>query len=482
MEWLRRNRYTLLFLLVGLCLSLLVYGYGRHRRVVKQAEALEAKRMALPDTLEVVTLSGATTYFTIQDEEMGYQYELLRLYSEQSGIPFRLRVAPSLDSLHTLLAEGKAHLSITPEAVTHEAQRQWLFTGPSIERAMVLVQRRPQGASDSTYIRNVTELIGKALYVLADSHHEQRLKHLGEQLGQSLDVRYLAEETTSAEDLIAEVATDSIRYAIVDSELAHLAHTYYPNIDYKLSVGFPQRLRWVANKECKGLAESLDKWAELAPQLAEAKSIYKKYFELYKVPITEDESKPSKGSVSSIAVPKGHISAFDSLFRSMVKGQSYSWHLLAAIAYQESRFRADVVGWSGARGLMGIMPATGRAYGVATNELLQPSVSVRVSLRCLKDTEAAFAKIADPEERLYFTLAGYNAGVGHIQDAQRLASKYGADPNRWTDNVERYITLKGERKYYTDPVCRHGYLRGKETYRYAQEVYTRYKAYQQARP
>lgn len=464
-------------IIVGVLLALATLYLGRIRTKERQLEALETERMAMPDTLRVVTLSGATTYFTIQGEEMGYQYELLRLYCESVGLPFSLQVAPNLDSLHSMLARRDAHLSITPEAIMREGRSPWRFTGPIIERSMVLVQRAAQGRQDSSYLRNVTELLGKPLYVLRDSHYEQRMKHLGEQLGQALDIRYIESDTTNAEDLIAEVASDSIDYAVVDWELASMAHAYYRNIDYKLKVGFPQRLRWLTTEHYKGLAESLDAWAKEAPEQPRTKDIYKKYFAEYAMPIAP-ELPERKSSTEYRAMATGGVSPYDDLFRRMAGELSWSWHLLAAIAYQESRFRADIVGWSGARGLMGIMPSTGRIYGASKDELLDPSTSVRVSIRCLRDTEAAFKKIENPEERLRFTLAGYNAGVGHVQDAQRLAAKYGANPNVWEGEVERFILLKSERKYYSDPVCRHGYLRGKETYRYAQEVYERYKAYQ----
>ena len=71
----------------------------------------------------------------------------------------------------------------------------------------------------------------------------------------------------------------------------------------------------------------------------------------------------------------------------------------------------------------------------------------------------------------------YNAGIGHIYDAQRLARKYGKDPNKWDNNVAEYIRLKNDPEYYNDPVCKHGYLRGSETYNYVREVLERYHYY-----
>ncbi len=477
-QYLHRGYSTLaLCLAIGLVLAGGALVLGGYRSGQRKALEAEAQRMALPDTLRVLTLSGATTYFTIQQEQMGYQYELLRLYAEEVGLPYSIRIVPTLDSLHTLLRSGSYNLSITPEPITKAGQSDWRFTGPSLERGMVLVQRAPQGEPDSSYLSNVTELIDKPLYILSDRHYEQRLHNLGAQLGHSLDVRPVEDATTNAEDLIALVATDSIDYAIVDSELARLAHTYYPNIDYKLEVGFSQRLRWATTSDYEGLALSIDKWSEGMPSLESAKGIYKKYFEVYKVPIIEAPTEAPMPSQPRQdyrpSTPSGAISPYDDLFRSAAGPLPWSWHLLASIAEQESGFRPEVVAWSGARGLMGIMPATGRSYGAEVEELLSPAVSIRVSVRCLVDNAAIFRSIPRLEERLAFTLASYNAGAGHVQDAQRLTEKYGGNPNSWAD-VEQYILLKSERKYYTDPVCKHGYLRGKETYNYVREVRERY--------
>lgn len=48
------------------------------------------------------------------------------------------------------------------------------------------------------------------------------------------------------------------------------------------------------------------------------------------------------------------------------------------------------------------------------------------------------------------------------------------DPNKWDNNVAEYIRLKNDPEYYNDPVCKHGYLRGSETYNYVREVLERY--------
>ena len=172
------------------------------------------------------------------------------------------------------------------------------------------------------------------------------------------------------------------------------------------------------------------------------------------------------------------ISAFDKLFEREAQRIGWPWQVLASIAYQESNFRPEVVGWSGARGLMGIMPRTGKIYGASTKELLDPAVSVRVAVDCLRSIDALFInQITNREERIKVTLAAYNAGPAHLQDAVRLAQKYGYASDRWEGGIETALRLKSEAKYYNDPVCRAGYLRGKGVASYVDQVIARYHGY-----
>lgn len=463
--------------------TLAVFSIRTYQRRVADREAYEAEqaRMALPDTLRVVTLSGSTIYFQYRGEEMGYQYELLRSFSEHSGIPFVLQTAPDLDSIHRMIASGSSHLSITPEPVSQSGKQLYRYTGPETESSMVLVQRAHRYVADSVYVADVTGLLGKQVYTIAGSHYARRLANLEQQLGGKIHTIELQGDTIDIEDLIARVASDSIDYTVVDLDLARLARTYYSNIDLDLEIGFAQRLRWITSSRYEGLARAIDSWTEQAPVMEKAKTIYRKYFEINKVLVDATSASSTHGR-RVYQTKDGAISPYDGLFRQHASRLSWSWHLLASIAYQESNFHADIVGWSGARGLMGIMPRTGASFGASREQLLDPEVSVRVSVDCLLATERSFASIQDPIQRMKLTLAGYNAGVAHIQDAQRLAKKYGADSNVWDDNVERYILLKSERKYYTDPVCKYGYLRGRETHRYVREVMDRYEQYRQIAP
>lgn len=434
----------------------------------------------LPDTLRVVTLYGATTYFRYKGEDLGQQYERIRAFTQSINLPFRLEVAPNLEYIHNALNRGTADISITPEVVNgqHEV---YAYVGPEQHNSIVLVQRH-QGrqTSDERYISNVTQLLDRAIYVLPGSRFEERLDILGEQLGGSIHCLTTSPGSTPSadsftkEDLISMVSARQIDYALIDKELARMASKYYPGVDMSLEVGFPQRLKWVTIKGNEPLISALESWTSKLQEPKPTPNAYRRYLEVNK----PHEYLLSTGHLGEKTyLTSGKISPFDTLFREEAVRLGWDWELLAAIAYQESNFTPDIIGRSGARGLMGIMPRTGQIFGANPEELLDPQISVRVSVDCLLAFGKYFKDVEDMEQRSKLTLAAYNAGIAHVQDAQRLADKYGADPKRWDGNVEEYIRLKSDARYYRDPVCKYGYLRGSETYGYVSKVTARAKMY-----
>ena len=57
-----------------------------------------------------------------------------------------------------------------------------------------------------------------------------------------------------------------------------------------------------------------------------------------------------------------------------------------------------------------------------------------------------------------------------------LARKYGRNPHRWAD-VSEYVLKLSSAEYYTDPVVKHGYMRGSETVDYVARIRDRCAQY-----
>jgi len=175
----------------------------------------------------------------------------------------------------------------------------------------------------------------------------------------------------------------------------------------------------------------------------------------------------------------GIISAYDDLFRRYSPTAGWDWRLLAAQCYQESGFDPEAVSSMGAQGLMQLMPATAEALGLDEERRFNPEQNISAAARYIKKVSQSFSDIKDADERIRFTLAAYNGGVGHVQDAQTLARKAGRDHQRWQE-VAQYILLLSDPRYYRDPDVRHGYMRGSETEAYVRLIMERWQEYRQS--
>jgi membrane-bound lytic murein transglycosylase F len=63
-----------------------------------------------------------------------------------------------------------------------------------------------------------------------------------------------------------------------------------------------------------------------------------------------------------------------------------------------------------------------------------------------------------------------------VIDARELTVKYKKDPTKWND-VETFLSLKSNPKYYQDPIVMAGYCKCDETVNYVKSVLERYEEY-----
>jgi len=340
----------------------------------------------------------------------------------------------------------------------------------------VLVQRKPSNwrrmteqQLDRLLIRNQLDLIGKPVHIRRGSSYYPRLLALSEELGGDIDIR-IADSDLTTEGLIAMVAEGVIDYTVADESIAMINSAYYPNIDIKTPVSFPQRIAWAVRKSSPKLLKTTDAWIEQRQADGTIAFLQKKYFK------ARNDFRTRRRSEYFVDQAGGRVSAYDDVFRKRAAILGWDWRLLASLVYQESRFDPDVESWAGAVGLMQIMPATGEAYG-ETDDLTDPEENIITGTNYLLWLQEQWEEIPDPQERIKFVLASYNVGKGHINDARALAEKYGRDPDRWEDNVARYLAALSDDRYFNDPVVKHGYCRGEEPVRYVEEILERFNHY-----
>ncbi len=423
----------------------------------QSTDSTRADAHSLPDTLKVVTLYSPTSYFIYRDEPMGYDYTLVDSLAKQKGMVLDLQVARSLSSAIAMLDSGKVDLIAYDVPITEHYLKYVVPCGPENYTSQVLVQPKVQGQAPIT---DVTELVGREVYVEKDSKYLRRLNNLNDELGGGIIIHEVDGDTLITEDLIEMVSDGKIPLTVVDSDIARLNRTYYPALDIDLPVSFAQRASWAVAPDKKWLADSINNWfAQASPQETN-KELLKQFFEQSKFTPTV-----------RFDFSKGYISQYDNLFKKYAPNIGWDWRLMAAQAYQESKFKPNARSWVGARGLMQIMPATARGYRTKVSQLNNPETSVKVATQLLDDLDGYLLKhVPNDAERRKFVIAAYNVGIAHVYDAIALAKKYGLNPEVWDDNVSKAILMKMNPKYYNDPVVKYGYCRGTETVDYVKKI------------
>lgn len=198
-----------------------------------------------------------------------------------------------------------------------------------------------------------------------------------------------------------------------------------------------------------------------------------------------------RGAVSRIAaseefadlslLPEGAyaLSPYDNLFRHICGREGNDWRLLSAIAYHESRFNAAQRSPRGAWGLMQIMPSVARQFGVAPSRRGDPRTNILLANKLLNELDSLLNLPAgtSAEDRLSLVLAAYNSGMGHVNDARRLARAHGESGESWPV-VARYLALKADSLYSEHEAVHCGaFVGAAETTAFVENVRARYAAY-----
>ncbi len=173
------------------------------------------------------------------------------------------------------------------------------------------------------------------------------------------------------------------------------------------------------------------------------------------------------------------ISRFDNLMRKVGSEEGQDWRLMSAIAYSESRFIEDLESNQGAKGIMQIRPVVARHFNIPVEAIDDTETNIRLAGMLLTELGDMLRIPASTptEDRLSIILASYNAGIGHVLDARRLARSEGANPNSW-EVVSHYLELKADSAYYELDIVQSGRFTGsRQTNGYVNQVMRKYRQY-----
>jgi len=438
--------------------------------------------------LRVLTRNNSVSYFLHRGRQLGFDFELAQMIAETLDVRLQMVVAPSRDELVPWLLEGRAEMIAASLTVTEARSSKVAFSEPYMFVEEVVLKK--EGAEQP---RTVRDLAGRTVHVRESSSFFEHLTAL-QKAGVDVNIETV-DETLETEELVEKVAEGEIELTVADSHLAAVERTYGTGVELAFELPPVEDLSKSETNEDDsrpdGESEAKDgserKRGSRAIAFATAPSspklkaflddfvrqkrrglryniAYKRYFESRRRVATVKEGRSGK---------TGRLSPYDGVIRKYARRYGFDWRLIAAQSFVESRFDPNAESWVGAKGLMQVMPRTGRSMGF--DDLDDVDAGVHAGVRYLSRLMTRFDPSIPLRQRVRFALAAYNAGLGHVYDAQRLAAKLGKDPHRWFGNVERSMLLLSKPEYARK--ARHGYVRGAEPVAYVSHIQSKYDAY-----
>ncbi|MBK6510765.1 MAG: membrane-bound lytic murein transglycosylase MltF [Haliea sp.] len=395
--------------------------------------------------LVVVSRNSPTTYYLDKNGPTGFEYALAALLAEELQVDLRMETAYNLHDIFHKLRRHDANIAAAGLTLTEE-------------RAAVFPHSMPYNTLTPQVIyiagadrpRSLAELPGHGIAALAGSSHVEMLSTL-----QRSELPALAWEEIDDADttqLLELLQNDQAELALIDSHEFAVQQALYPQLQVAFDLGREQEMVWY-------LAPGLDNTRLLAfiddfflrLQKDGTLARLREQFFGHGEGISHRSASEFAQSIDQL------LPEYLQLIKQVAGEYQMDWHLLAAIAYQESRWDPLATSPTGVRGMMMLTEATAKAMGV--DNRLDAEQSLRGGARYLKDIKRRLPQnIAEPD-RTWMALAAYNIGLAHLEDARVLTARQGGDPNLWQDLMARLPLLQQSRYFKT---TRYGYARGAE--------------------
>ena len=422
---------------------LLLWGCTQH-----EPSALDAVRAR--GELRVVTLNLPTCYYEGAQGSEGLEYRLASRYAAQLGVKLTLYAVAGEAAMQEELAAGRADIAAASLTDSPEWQKVGDAAVPYANIPQLVVYQR-----SGVRPRETLQLESARLAVRAGSPQERILEKLRRTVAPTLQ---WVETAPSSADPIEDVDSGNAEYAISDAREFSFARHLYPNVLVGFALPDTRPVQWIVRKGAPALLESVDQFfgslaqsGELSQLVQEASGDTRRF--------EYEESREFQTHVAE------RLPRYRAWFEEAAAQVGLDWRLLAAVGYQESKWDPRAVSDEGAEGLMMLTADTAQAMGI--KDRTDPQQSIFAGARYLAQVRQMIPDRIPEPDRTWLTIAAYNVGFGHLEDARIITQALGKDPDSWTE-VREELPLLAQGRWYTR--ARRGYARGWEPVQFVDRI------------
>jgi len=413
-------------------------------------------RIKADGELRVVTRNSGTTLYEGIDGLTGIEYDLIRLFAAEIGVKPHFIMPDRFDEILPTVIRGEGHLAAAGLTITPGRETEIRF-GPAYQEITQQVvylggQKRP---------RKVADLIGKSIEVLAGSSHEEEFIRLSAEYP---ELKWTARADLEVGELLQRVQDGVIDCTIADSNTVSVNRRFMHNIRVGFDLTEPQQLAWaMAHAEDTSLYEAIQKFFDRIRSNGTLDQFLERHYgHVDRLNFVETKT--------FLRHTKKRLPKYEAIFKQAANESGIDWRMLAAIGYQESHWNPKAKSPTGVRGIMMLTLPTAKQMKIKSR--LDPEQSIKGGARYLRHIENKLPERIGEPDRFWLTLAGYNVGFGHLEDARILTEQLNGDPDKWSD-VKKHLPKLSLKKW--NKTLKHGYARGKEPVNYVDNIRAYYE-------
>lgn len=415
-------------------------------------------RIQAEGRLVVAIRKSEGVYWPTDEAHSGFEHELLYLLAQRLNLEVTLFSVTNMDDLYRALASGAVDMAL-PGTTLDPNQADFMAGLPYLMSPVGLV--RPMASKTPKLDDHRIALLdatshGRQADLLMEQHPELRLnRHAGE----------------TAAELMTRIELGELEMAMMDERDFLVQRPFFPG----------QRFDALTSRALPIAPLFRKHWDRtLLDQVNEALRLIRSSGDLARLQdrhLGHTSDFDYVGTLTFERHVKSRLPNYLEEFQRQAEATGLDWRLLAAVAYQESHWRANAVSPTGVKGIMMVTLAAAKDMGISNR--LDPVQSITAGSRYLKGLRARIPERITEPDRTWLALAAYNVGAGHLEDARILTQSQGDNPDSWID-LRRHLPKLALKDWY--PHTRHGYARGHEPVVYVANIRRYYNLLRKAFP
>ena len=405
--------------------------------------------------LHVLTRNADTTYYTGPHGAEGLEYDLVKAFADHLGVSLKMSTEDNLKDMLNKVQENEVDFAAAGLTVTAEREKTLRFSESyqSITQQLVYHRSIPRPKTMDDAVEGMME-------VIANSSHVEKLKELSQKYPR---LSWDENKETGSTELLTLVDERLIDFTIADSNEIILARRFRPNLRIAFDISKPQKLAWAFSKDGdNSLYEAANKFLKSYKKSGQLAQLLKRHY-------NHASNYNYAGTPTYLGHVRYRLPRYQQIFENAGEVNNIDWQLLAAVAYQESHWNPRAISPTGVKGIMMLTKVTAKEMGI--KDRTAPDQSIKGGSQYLRELSAKFSPELDKLDRLWFTLAAYNVGFGHLTDARLITKNRGGNPDKWVDVKENLPLLRLKRWYKK---TRYGYARGNEPVKYVENIRSYY--------